>query len=71
MKIDRNSFFTFLKNKVTLYTCFRNHVIRAFRGHFFAKLKSEMAELSSGLREIQTNLSHYQVDMVRPEWIES
>ena len=32
-----------------LYTCFQNHVIHAFCAHFFAKLKSEMAELSSGL----------------------
>ena len=34
---------------MSLYTCFQNQVIHAFRAHFFAKLKSEMAELSSGL----------------------
>ena len=48
-KIDRNSFFIFLKTKVSLYSCFQNQVTHAFRTHYFAKLKSEMAELSSGL----------------------
>jgi len=48
-KMKNRQKFIFLKNKVSLYTCFQNQVIHAFRGHFFAKLKSEMAELSSGL----------------------
>ena len=45
-KISRNSFFIFLKNKVSVYTCFQNHVIHAFRAirgtccHFVFRLVS-------------------------------
>ena len=45
-KISRNSFFIFLKNKVSVYTCFQNHVIHAFRAirgtccHFVFRLIS-------------------------------
>ena len=48
-KMKNRQKFIFLKNKESLHTCFQNQVIEAFRAHFFAKLKSEMAELSSGL----------------------
>ena len=46
---NKHSFFSFLKKKVTLNKCFQNHVIRSFHKHFLAKLKGEMAELSTGL----------------------